>query len=466
MLKPLWDEYKAAVRAQRDNRCMERDEKFRSSMAQSFTNYRKSFGALEFDPTREYDKLDREAGKKSLELRWDKPGFDKVVRLDKGVSGSGSGWTNPTEWNDYQCKYAIGLLPNELLQDINASIQASWFLGYGMQAKLRGLSWGGYVYGVDWGNVTYNTYIDDTVYVDSILGSNFLLTELATRIPSSQPKPDSSQKNLAEIKKSLADIGDALERAKAFMGERSDLIALKGGQMTIKSPDKPGLFAKKAEKQAYAAAMEELTPKAEQALADYQSIADDFKVAMGDFHAHLQEFRQNFPGKPTSALQQEAQRAFLEYRKGFIYNEMDDMNRRFASLVQTCQRFKLKRTGFMAIDQSLSEPPAWSAPSKELYSKQRVLSLLPNEMNAYVDTQRKWAFDMGVNAAEAEYQRIVAAQNAAQNQHQGTGYTGGSNGTSAQNEDQFFGTQGPTSGGGEEQFFGAQKPAEPSSKDW
>lgn len=388
-LKSLWQEFLAAVKGDRESRQMGRDEAFRAAAAGGWTAYRQAFGALQGDPTRVYDALATKAEQKRFRLVREQKWLDPPT-LSPGKGVSGSGWGDPTRWSQGDLDYAAGLLPAELLSDVNMGIRVAFRLGY-LQNKQR-LQLGDPAFaalgGLDWNRVGWDTTFEDDFYYGRLYGASFLPTTGLQLFPASEPRSASIAALMASMQTCAGPAEEALARAEGFKAGRQALTTGKNGEMVLAKtvPD------------------EIANPVRE----EYSRICDDFKAAMDDYKRYLDEFRRNYPGEATSALQTSLRSAFQTYRSDFLYGEVDQLAVRFEKLRGQAGRFTLKRKGMFSFNKTIYAPSSWGKPRRELYSAQRVLALLPADLRSEVDRRRQEAFRQGALLARAEYDRLQA----------------------------------------------------------
>ncbi len=391
----LWKQFFSAVNQEVEQKQFQRDQKFQTEVADAFQAYRSIFTGAGDEPSAMFNKFVSRAGAKNLLLRRDiKFWIDKKLSFDSGIRGVSSGGSSPMSWDSSELTYAIGLMPSEMLQDVNKSISTAYFYGYVNKwneldptmasSKFGSLGIGSY-------SLNYNTTLSEDTYYKSIYGNGTYLPTLSNHFKAKAPKGGNAEADVAGMSEQVATIEELLVKAEGFakmINERegTDVITTDKGNMYLhRSIDKA---------------------TAERIMSEYSQLQGQFEQRMNTFKVYLDNYRNNFGGAESLTLQQAMRKSFREYQGDFIYSEIDQYGTRYEALKLRAQAFKLDRRGglFGATDRKINTPSWGQRPRKELYSAQRLLTLLPSVMISEINDERQQAYRWGSYNAEAEYQ--------------------------------------------------------------
>jgi len=288
-VESLWDEFFNAVNSDVEIRQLERDEAFRKSMNDAYMNYRNAFNVMTDDPTRKYtDFLTKAKMKKYTLARKRKvlgfiPWPAKKIHLAGGVDGISNWGGDPTKWDDTELTYAIGLVPGEMLTDINRSVQLAYFSGYMYEWYRHDRTHG---FGLGWdfasyGSLSYDYQWDDYYYYSYLQNSRYMYSSLSNQFDPKQPRSGSGESDLQSMAEVVADIEAAIAEADAFKAKHPEIFIEKGEMRIAHNLDKN---------------------KSEEIMSAYESIASEFQSAMDTYKVYLDNFRNNFPGAETLVL--------------------------------------------------------------------------------------------------------------------------------------------------------------------
>ena len=390
-LSSLWTQFFSAVDQEVERRQFDRDQTFQQAVAQAYQAYRSIFQGGADNPTVQYEQFRARAGAKNLVLRRDKKfWFDPKVKADSGVSGVSS-WNSPTTWDENEAVYAMGLMPAEMLSDVNRSIRSAYFYGY-MSEWVRldpsaSVSRFGFLGLPSYGTIGYDYMLPEATYYDNLYSSRYLVT-MSNEIRATTPRAatgSNAVQSMGEQVEGIQSLLTELEGFQAMVNERE-------GRQVVTN-DKGNMYLHRSIDAA----------TADRIMEEYRQICQRFRQAMDTYKIYLDSYRNNFGGAESLALQQAMQQAFNTYRQDFVYSEIDGYLSRYDALKARAQSFKLdRRATFGAVDRGL-DTPFWRRPRRELYSAQRLITLLPGDMLRRIDDKRRWAYQRGQWNAEAEY---------------------------------------------------------------
>jgi len=392
-LKLLWKSFNDRVTARRDALRRERDLAFRDGIRQAFDTYRQGFDTGVDSPLLKYREVHRALSTTSFTLRRDRSGFfnDQWVNLRDYLRGVPAG--DPAAWDSGEMEYAIGLLPEGLLDDLNASINASYTYGYLAQCGRDGYYptyWGDY--GMLTGrSLAWDTYIDDGLYYSHVYNSRNW-TYALNKLSRSQTRQGNVQRAMQQIAEALKEMEGAKTEAENFAGRYQ-------GTIDRDEQNRIRIVQGTSDEQA------------EAVRSAYRTLGERLKSACNKFHDAWQTYKTGFPGDATVTLRDRLQQQYDTYRQSLQFHELDQVLIRYDETRRRARQFGIRRGLLGNIAPArLTVPGDWFKTRSDLYSPQAVVALLPGDVKGVVDQRRQNAFRAGESQAHGDYERYRQSQ--------------------------------------------------------
>ena len=345
-LEELWKSFQKSVDERLAGANDRRGTSFSQATAEVERRYKSHFSQAGPEPVATFNELVQEAERERNNLRVEFVIRDQRINLVKWRQFNRLPET--TSWNDIARRRLVSLLPKELIDAVNHSLEEAYDDGFAA------------------GNTSFSSFGAGSAHAYHFV-------------------PFERQETVGQLSEQLVTLA---ERASQALAQMDDFRATYEQDLSYK---KGKMFVSRSLSE----------EKRDEMVARYRDICEGFAKAMEAYEKKLRLYLKNYPGEAD----EEAKRGLEEAWEGYESSQDFQFIHRYAELKERAESYNLVRSGVQR-NLRLARAPRWRNEKKALGSAEEAIELLPDEMKSYIEKTRDRAEASGYSDGQS-----TAAQN-------------------------------------------------------